>query len=140
MRAASAEHSKSRFWISWAARDLILIGALGTIAMTGSSWRLAQPTPVAPDTVAAAQPASGANLQKQPDVDRELARKVRKAIVDDKSLSTYAHNITITARNGVVTLKGRVRSEEEKNAIDSKATEIAGASNVKDELAVKSEQ
>jgi osmotically-inducible protein OsmY len=140
MRAASAEHLTSRFWISWAARDIILIGALGTIAVTGSSWRLAQPSPVAPSPVGAAQPVNTDGLQKQSDADRELARKVRKAIVDDKSLSAYAHNITIAARNGVVILKGTVRSEEEKSAIDSKATEIAGASNVKDELAVKSDE
>jgi osmotically-inducible protein OsmY len=58
-------------------------------------------------------------------------------VVTDKSLSTYAHNVKIIAQNGVVTLKGPVRSEEERNAISAKATEIAGASNVKDEMSVK---
>ena len=36
-----------------------------------------------------------------------------------------------------MTLKGPVRSEEEKTAIESKAVEIAGAANVKNEITVK---
>jgi osmotically-inducible protein OsmY len=68
--------------------------------------------------------------------DRDLAKRIRASIVDDKSLSTYAHNIKILAQDGKVTLKGPVRSDDEKNAIAAKATEIAGAGNVIDELEV----
>jgi len=77
-----------------------------------------------------------ADQQKMNATDRELARKVRSSIMDDKSLSTYAHNIKIVARDGKVTLKGPVRSEEEKSAIEAKATEVAGAGNVIDEIQV----
>src|SRR5262245_37074763 len=72
--------------------------------------------------------------------DRELMQQIRKAIVDDKSLSTYAHNVKVIARNGKITLKGPVRSSEEKSAIVSKATEVAGAGNVTDDLTVKGEK
>ena len=68
--------------------------------------------------------------------DRDLARRIRASIMEDKSLSTYAHNIKIVAQDGKVTLKGPVRSEDEKNAIAAKATEIAGSGNVTDELEV----
>jgi len=68
----------------------------------------------------------------------DLAKKIRKSIVDDKNLSTYAHNVKIIARGGTVVLKGPVRSEEEKTAIEAKTVEIAGAANVKNELTVKS--
>ena len=44
----------------------------------------------------------------------------------DKSLSTYAHNVKIVTQDGQVTLKGPVRSEDEKKAIEAKATEGAG--------------
>jgi len=64
-------------------------------------------------------------------------KKIRRAVVEDKSLSTYAHNVKIIAQNGKVTLKGPVRSEEEKQNIEQKATEIAGASNVTNQLTVK---
>ena len=69
--------------------------------------------------------------------DRELMRRIRKAVVDDKSLSTYAHNAKIIAQNGKVTLKGPVRSDEEKNTLEQKAVEVAGAGNVTNELTVK---
>jgi osmotically-inducible protein OsmY len=64
-------------------------------------------------------------------------RSIRKAVVSDESLSTYAHNVKIIAQNGKVTLKGPVRSEEEKRTIEAKATEVAGAGNVVNQLTVK---
>jgi len=58
--------------------------------------------------------------------------------MDDKNLSTYAHNVKIITRDGTVTLKGPVRTNDEKSAIEAKAVEIAGAANVKSEITVKS--
>lgn len=69
--------------------------------------------------------------------DRGLAQKIRKSIVDDSSLSTYAHNVKVIAQNGKVTLKGPVRSADEKQSVEQKATDIAGAGNVTNELTVK---
>ncbi len=69
--------------------------------------------------------------------DRALMQKIRKAIVSDKSLSSYAHNVKVIAENGKVTLKGPVHSDEEKEAVAAKATEIAGAGNVTNQLTVK---
>jgi osmotically-inducible protein OsmY len=61
-------------------------------------------------------------------------------VVTDKSLSTYAHNVEIIAQNGGVTLKGPVRSDEERSTITAKATQIAGADKVKDEMTVQSKK
>ena len=72
--------------------------------------------------------------------DRTLMQKIREAIMADKSLSTYAHNTKIIAQNGKVTLKGPVRSEAEKQTIEQKATEIAGAGNVTNEITIKPEK
>jgi hyperosmotically inducible protein len=74
--------------------------------------------------------------QKMNATDRDLAKRVRSAIIADKSLSTYAHNIKVVAQDGKVTLKGPVRSDEEKSAIETKATEVAGAGNVINQLEV----
>jgi len=71
--------------------------------------------------------------------DRELMQKIRKSVVDDKSLSTYAHNVKIIAKDGKVTLKGPVRSEEEKAAIERIANDSAGAGNVKNDITIKPE-
>ena len=77
-----------------------------------------------------------AGQQRKNTNDRQLTAQIRRAIVKDKSLSTTAHNVKIIAQNGAVTLKGPVKSEEEKQAIESKATEIAGSGKVSNELQV----
>jgi osmotically-inducible protein OsmY len=81
-----------------------------------------------------------ADQAKNSSSDREIMQKIRKSVVSDKSLSTYAHNVKIISQHGKVTLKGPVRSEEEKQSIEAKAAEVAGAENVTNELTVKSEK
>ena len=81
-----------------------------------------------------------ADQQKENQPDREIARKIRQSIVQDKSLSSYAHNVKIVAENGAVTLKGPVRSDEEKTAVEAKAVEVAGADKVTSQLEVKPKQ
>jgi osmotically-inducible protein OsmY len=81
-----------------------------------------------------------ADQQKGNISDRDLTREIRRSLVQDKSLSTYAHNVKIIAQNGTVTLKGPVKSEDEKAAIELKAAQAAGgADKVHSELAVKTE-
>ena len=77
-----------------------------------------------------------AQQQKMNPADRDTSKQIRSALIKDKSLSTYAHNIKIITRDGKVTLKGPVRSEDEKNEITAKAASIAGADNVNDELTI----
>jgi len=77
-----------------------------------------------------------ADQQKDNPSDRQLTQKIRRAVVEDKSLSMTAHNVKIISQNGSVTLKGPVKSEEEKQTIETKATEIAGQGKVKNELEV----
>lgn len=77
-----------------------------------------------------------AEQQKMNPADRETTKQIRSALMKDKSLSTYAHNIKIITRDGKVTLKGPVRSEDEKNEVTAKAASIVGADNVTDELTV----
>jgi hyperosmotically inducible periplasmic protein len=67
--------------------------------------------------------------------DREIARQIRKAIVSDKSLSTYAHNIKVISRDGMVTLKGPVRSEAERRTVLEKAASVTDGS-VSDQMSV----
>ena len=77
-----------------------------------------------------------ADKQKENSTDRQLTQQIRKALVKDKSLSTYAHNVKVISQNGMVTLKGPVKSEEEKQAIEAKAAQIAGADKVTNQLEV----
>lgn len=68
--------------------------------------------------------------------DVKLTAKIRQALVKDKKLSTYAHNVKIITENGQVVLKGPVKSDAEKQEVESKAGRIAGADRVRSELEV----
>jgi hyperosmotically inducible protein len=81
--------------------------------------------------------AKTADQAKETPSDREIMQRIRKAVVDDKSLSTYAHNVKIIAEHSKVTLKGPVRSEEERRNIEEKAIAVAGKANVTNELSVR---
>ena len=121
--------------ITRAISTLLLTGACSLIALPA----VAQQTPADNTKVNKADRAKGAvtaDQQKENPADRELAQKIRQSVVGDKSLSTYAHNVKIVAQNGQVTLKGPVRSDAEKTAIEAKATEIAGAGKVTNEITV----
>jgi hyperosmotically inducible periplasmic protein len=121
--------------------------ALGTLALAGEpdQNRAAEAktgtTTAAPDNTAtnkrdrsAAEPTADQQKNAQSDVD--LTAKIRRSVMADKSLSTDAHNVKIIAQKGVVTLKGPVKSENEKRVVEQAATDAAGASHVKSELAV----
>ena len=77
-----------------------------------------------------------ADHQKGNPTDLKMTQDIRRAIVKDKGLSTYAHNVKIITQNGNVTLRGTVRSEEEKAAVEAKANEVAGAGHVKNEIEI----
>lgn len=77
-----------------------------------------------------------ADQQKENAGDRDLTQKIRRALMQDKTLSSYAHNVKVIAQGGRVTLKGPVRSESEKQAVEAKATELAGAGHVVNQMSV----
>lgn len=68
-----------------------------------------------------------ADQQSEATSDRVLTKKIRQSLIADKSLSTYGHNVKIITKDGMVTLKGPVQSEDEKSAIATKAAEVAGS-------------
>jgi hyperosmotically inducible periplasmic protein len=77
-----------------------------------------------------------ADKQKMNASDREITQKIRKSVHQDSSLSTYAHNIKIITQNGKVTLRGPVRSDDEKANLQAKAIAVAGDGNVTNELEI----
>jgi len=109
----------------------------GSLAMIGPAVAQTQPDNTKVNKQDRATGAVTADQQKMNQPDRKITQEIRKSVMADKSLSTYAHNVKIVTQNGTVTLKGPVRSEDEKKAIVAKATEVAGAGKVTDELTVK---
>ena len=77
-----------------------------------------------------------ADQQKNDVTDRQATQQIRRSLMRDKELSTYAHNVKVIARDGQVTLKGPVRSDAEKQAVEAKAIDVVGAGHVVNELSV----
>jgi hyperosmotically inducible periplasmic protein len=110
--------------------------ALGNVTMAQDA------RPVEPDNSAVnvrdrAPDAMTAGEQSNAKSDVELTREIRRAVVKDDSLSMLAHNVKIVAANGAVTLRGPVKTEQEKVAIANKAQAIAGPNKVDNQLEVK---
>lgn len=80
-----------------------------------------------------------ADQQSNTQADLAITQKIRKALIADKSLSTYAHNVKIITVNGVVTLKGPVKTEDEKQKVGSKAGEVVDLSKIDNQLTVKAQ-
>jgi hyperosmotically inducible periplasmic protein len=83
-----------------------------------------------------AKGATTADQQKENADDREITQKIRRALMNDKTLSTYAHNVKIVSVDGQVTLKGPVRTEAEKQTVEAKAIEVAGADRVTNQISI----
>jgi hyperosmotically inducible periplasmic protein len=77
-----------------------------------------------------------ADKQSNSKSDVEITRQIRRAIVEDHSLSTNAHNVKIITNGGVVTLRGPVASNEEKTIVAKKAEKITGVGKVDNQLEV----
>lgn len=81
--------------------------------------------------------AQTADNQSTAKSDRETTAKIRRAIIADKGLSTYAHNVKIITANGAVTLKGPVKSEDEKQKVASDAASVTSSDQITNQLTVK---
>ena len=118
-------------------KSLIATGLLLSVGISGA-MQAPDNTKVNQRDKAKSQPT--ADQAKNASSDLQIMQKIRKAVVADKSLSTYGHNVKIISEHGKVTLKGPVHTQEERNNIEAKATEVAGAGNVTNMLAVKGDK
>ena len=75
--------------------------------------------------------------QSETEADRELTRTIRQAVVKDKALTMTAKNVKIITAKGKVTLRGPVKTEEEKTKIGELAKTAAGQVPVDNQLEVK---
>jgi osmotically-inducible protein OsmY len=96
---------------------------------------------VAPDNTARNERDRGGETktsgdQGENETDRKIAQDVRQAITSDDSLSTNAQNVKIISQDGNVTLRGPVKSEKEKQEIETRAKQVAGVKSVDNQLEV----
>jgi len=119
----------------------VLGPAAGLMLAVGCERQPSSPPPPAPDNTArnAADRAGGTVTptdQGESAEDRRITGEIRKSLMADSALSTNARNCKIITRNGVVTLRGPVDTQAEKDAIEKQANAVSGVTSVQNELEV----
>jgi len=71
--------------------------------------------------------------------DLEITQQIRKAVVETKELSVAAENVKVITVDGRVTLRGPVRTSDEKRLIGEIAARIAKNGNVENQLEINQE-
>jgi len=101
----------------------------------------ATPAASADNTAVNTRDSSGATAtppdQGENETDLAITAKIRQAIVDDKALSINAQNVKVITNTGIVTLRGPVKSQQEKTAIEEKAKQVAGVTKVDNQLEIE---
>ena len=122
---------------------MAIVAAGGLAACEDRSTSSPSGTATKPDNTAVNERDRGTGTLTPPDqaegteADRKITAEVRRAITSDSSMSINARNVKIITLNGVVTLRGPVESQAEKDAIEAKAKSVAGVTSVDNQLEVK---
>lgn len=74
--------------------------------------------------------------QNENKTDIDITAGIRKNVVDTK-MSVNAQNVKIITQDGVVTLRGPVKTQEEKDRIEEIARSVAGVKTVDSQLEVE---
>lgn len=72
--------------------------------------------------------------------DVKLTAAIRRAVVGDQSLSMMAKNVKIITADGMVTLRGPVKSDAEKAKIAELAQSAANGARIDNQLEVKASE
>ena len=75
--------------------------------------------------------------QSNSPADLKITQAIRRALMKDGELSTSAKNIKVITANGQVTLRGPVKTAQEKAKVDQIARSAAGGAQIDDQLDVK---
>lgn len=76
--------------------------------------------------------------QGENESDRAISQQVRQSVVKNDALSMTAKNVKIITVGGVVTLRGPVKSAEEKTTIEGIAKQVHQVSRVDNQLEIAS--
>lgn len=106
-------------------RRAVMAGVIGVASCMTLAIARAE-SPAAQRDAAHARPETAA--------DHQISERVRHALADDDSFSTRAKNVSVVTLDGVVTLRGAVPNEQERNAIAAKVRGIAGVVALDDQL------
>jgi osmotically-inducible protein OsmY len=120
-------------------RTILILAGLSAFALTALA---ADDEKVNPDNTATnARDRSGQTKtsgdQSNSSADLKVTQAIRRALMKDGELSTSAKNIKVITANGQVTLRGPVKTAQEKAKIAQIARSAAGGAQIVDQLDVK---
>jgi osmotically-inducible protein OsmY len=75
--------------------------------------------------------------QRENQTDLKITQQIRQNVMADDNLSFTAKNVKIITAGGKVTLRGPVKTAEERSAIEAAARKVAGVSQVDNQIEVK---
>jgi osmotically-inducible protein OsmY len=134
---------KQSILVSWMLSQVLACAAAAAVGQSseGPSASMSR-TAVAPDNsksnkVDETNVSRTADDQKNTAADLKMAQSIRRSVMADKTLSTYAHNAKIISSNGTVTLNGVVSSQAESDNLVQKAEQVAGSGHVVNKLKVE---
>lgn len=68
--------------------------------------------------------------------DEEITRRIREELTRNDELSSYAQNVKIITMGGIVTLRGPVKTQQERDWIVNAAQKVSGVRTIQNELEV----
>ena len=119
-------------------RTLLVLTCLSTVTLAA----MAADDKTKPDNTAVNERDRSGETQTSGDqsnssADLKITQAIRQALMKDSELSTTAKNVKIITNNGQVTLRGPVKTAQEKAKIDQLAKSAAGGAKIDDQLEVK---
>ena len=119
-------------------RTLLVLTCLSTVTLAA----MAADDKTKPDNTAInerdrSQETQTSGDQSNSSADLKITQAIRQALMNDSELSTTAKNVKIITNNGQVTLRGPVKTAQEKAKIDQLAKSAAGGAKIDDQLEVK---
>ncbi|MCX6890623.1 MAG: PRC-barrel domain-containing protein [Verrucomicrobia bacterium] len=119
-------HFDKQFWVESSTKEL-----------AASVYNYYAPPGSKPGPAGANPPPQGAPATA-PSSERELKKAVLAQILQDSSVSLAAEDtLSVSTVNGLLTLTGKVKSQEQRQAIGAAAERVAGAGKVDNQLEVR---
>ncbi len=80
------------------------------------------------------------DLNKNTEADKQSARMVRQAMNDDQALSSVAHGIGVTVKDGTITLNGEVDTQQQMNLATNTAAALGADDKVNNRMEITQNQ
>ena len=120
-------------------RTVLTLACFSALSLAGlaADDKKAEPDNTATNERDRSSEAKTSGDQSNSSADLKITQAIRQALMKDPELSTTAKNIKVITANGQVTLRGPVKTAQEKAKIDQIARSAAGRAQIADQLDVK---